>query len=91
VQEEICAAPAVVSINGALINHAYRPTLHINDTKKCSLGVDDNRTIFAIDGNDLGCGFAGTVKLRASQVHAFRGFNPAIEVNDTKSASGHEP
>jgi len=81
----------VVSFNGGLINRIYRPTLHINDAKKRSFGVDGNRTIFAIDGNNLGRVLAGAVKLGATQIHSFRGFNPAFEVKDTMLANGHEP
>jgi len=45
-----------------------------------SLGVDDNRLILAIDGDDLGRVLGGAVKLRASQVHPSRGLDPALEV-----------
>jgi hypothetical protein len=58
----------------------YRLTLHINDDKNCLLGVDDYRTVVAINGYDLGCVRAEATKLRASQDQASRGLDPPFEV-----------
>jgi hypothetical protein len=76
--------------NRAPKNRAYSLTLHINDDKHRSLDVDGNKTILAIDRDDLGCVWTGAVKLRASQVYARRGLDHAFEVNDVKLAGGHE-
>ena len=45
-------------------------TLHINNDKGRSFGVDDNRTILAIDGNGPDCVRGRAQKLGAGQVPA---------------------